>query len=131
MSDRIMPHMQVCKLGHGIRTNVRFQGVPIVQDRGTDSTDLEKCVFAVQEQEKTQVQKLFTLIQIQRFKYVVQQYDIVLLGGLSGRLDQTISTLSCVHQLRKARVRVFVVTDENVGWVLDTVLLPWIFISVN
>jgi thiamine pyrophosphokinase len=61
---------------------------------------------------------------VQLLKYVVQQYDIILLGGLSGRLDQTIGTLSCVHQLRKSRTRVFVVTDDNVGWVLDTVWFP-------
>jgi len=47
------------------------------------------------------------------------EYDIVLLGGLSGRLDQTISTLSYLHKLRKSRTRVFAVTDDNVGWVLD------------
>jgi thiamine pyrophosphokinase len=48
-------------------------------------------------------------------------YDVVLLGGLSGRLDQTIHTLSLLHKLRKSGRRLFVVTDENVGWVLDEV----------
>jgi len=46
-------------------------------------------------------------------------YDVVLLGGLSGRLDQTVHTLSFLHKLRKSRHRIFAVTDENVGWVLD------------
>jgi thiamine pyrophosphokinase len=50
-----------------------------------------------------------------------QQYEIILLGGLSGRLDHTISTLSYLHKLRKTRKRVFAVTDDNVGWVLDAV----------
>ena len=49
------------------------------------------------------------------------QYNIILLGGLSGRLDQTIHTLSYLHKLRKDRKRVFAVTDDNVGWVLDSV----------
>jgi thiamine pyrophosphokinase len=48
-------------------------------------------------------------------------YDVVLLGGLSGRLDQTIHTLSFLHKLRKSGRRLFAVTDENVGWVLDEV----------
>jgi thiamine pyrophosphokinase len=48
-------------------------------------------------------------------------YDIVLLGGLSGRLDQTVHTLSLLHKLRTRRKRVFAVTDDNVGWVLDSV----------
>lgn len=46
-------------------------------------------------------------------------YDVVLLGGLSGRLDQTVHTLSYLHKLRKSGRRFFVVADENVGWVLD------------
>lgn len=46
-------------------------------------------------------------------------YDVVLLGGLSGRLDQTVHLLSYLHKLRKSGRRLFVVTDENVGWVLD------------
>lgn len=64
-----------------------------------------KCVSALQEKEQTQ--------------HDVQQYDIIILGGLSGRLDQTISTLSYLHKLRKTRTRIFAVTDDNVGWVLD------------
>ena len=48
-------------------------------------------------------------------------HDVVLLGGLSGRLDQTVHTLSLLHKLRKSGRRVFAVTDENVGWVLDEV----------
>jgi thiamine pyrophosphokinase len=52
---------------------------------------------------------------------LVQEYDIVLLGGLAGRLDQTIHTLSYLYKLRKTRKRVFAVTDDNAGWVLDAV----------
>ncbi|KAJ7054449.1 thiamine pyrophosphokinase [Mycena amicta] len=59
-----------------------------------DSIRPDKCVAAIQVKEMEEATK----------------YDIVLLGGLSGRLDQTIHTLS---------ERVFAVTDDNVGWVLD------------
>jgi len=55
-------------------------------------------------------------------------YDVVLLGGLSGRLDQTIHTLSFLHKLRKSGRRIFAVTDENVGWVLDEVRFLFYFI---
>ena len=51
----------------------------------------------------------------------MQQYDVILLGGLSGRLDQTVHTLSYLHKLRKVRERVFAITDENIGWVLQEV----------
>ena len=47
--------------------------------------------------------------------------DFIILGGLSGRLDQTVHTLSYIHKLRKDNRRVFVVTDDNVGWVLKEV----------
>jgi thiamine pyrophosphokinase len=46
-------------------------------------------------------------------------YDVVLLGGFSGRLDQTVHLLSYLHKLRKSGRQLFVVTDESVGWVLD------------
>ena len=49
------------------------------------------------------------------------QYSIIILGGLSGRLDQTIHTMSYLHKLRTQRRQVFVVTDDNVAWVLDKV----------
>lgn len=68
-------------------------------------------------------------------------YDVVLLGGLSGRLDQTIHTLSFLHKLRKSGRRIFAVTDENVGWVLDEVGFffsfsfsfshPWVFHAIH
>jgi hypothetical protein len=64
MSELITSRMQVCKSWITlVRANDRLQGVPIVEDRGTDSTDLEKCVCALQERETTQVERLFTLIQ--------------------------------------------------------------------
>ncbi|KAJ7727282.1 thiamine pyrophosphokinase [Mycena maculata] len=79
-------------------------GVPVVEDPDQYSTDLMKCVSAIQDKEAKEQRG---------------EYDIILLGGLAGRLDQTIHTLSYLHKLRKSRKRVFAVTDDNVGWVLD------------
>ncbi|KAF9565226.1 thiamine pyrophosphokinase Thi80 [Agrocybe pediades] len=81
------------------------RGVDVIQDGDQNSTDLMKCVSALTEKERIAQS---------------EQHDIILLGGLSGRLDQTIHTLSYLHKLRKERKRVFAVTDENVGWVLDS-----------
>ena len=53
------------------------------------------------------------------------QHNIIILGGLSGRLDQTIHTLSYLHKLRKLRESVFVITDDNIAWVLDSVRYPF------
>ncbi|RDB25974.1 thiamine pyrophosphokinase 1 [Hypsizygus marmoreus] len=87
-----------------VRRYYESQGVPVIQDDDQDSTDLMKCISAVEEKEQVEE---------------APRNDVILLGGLSGRLDQTIHTLSYLHKLRKVRPRVFAVTDDNVGWVLD------------
>ncbi|KII89925.1 hypothetical protein PLICRDRAFT_40102 [Plicaturopsis crispa FD-325 SS-3] len=87
-----------------VRAFYQAQGVQIIEDDDQYSTDLMKCVSTLKEKEQADG---------------LGQYDIVLLGGLSGRLDQTVHTLSYLHKLRTSRARVFAVTDDNVGWVLD------------
>ncbi|EKM58212.1 uncharacterized protein PHACADRAFT_139928 [Phanerochaete carnosa HHB-10118-sp] len=86
-----------------VREYYASQNVEIVQDDDQYSTDLMKCVFALEEKEQAEG----------------SQYDIIILGGLTGRLDQTVHTMSYLHKLRKRRERVFCVTDDNVAWVLD------------
>ncbi|KAK7690791.1 hypothetical protein QCA50_005891 [Cerrena zonata] len=79
------------------------QGVNVTQDHDQDSTDLMKCVQALAEKESIEGDR----------------YALVILGGLSGRLDQTVHTLSYLHKLRKTRRSVFAVTDDNIAWLLD------------
>ncbi|OAX41191.1 Thiamin pyrophosphokinase [Rhizopogon vinicolor AM-OR11-026] len=86
------------------------QSVPVIHDADQDSTDLMKCVQALEEKER---------ITGREIKSCPKQFEIVILGGLSGRLDQTVHTLSYLHKLRKTRKRVYTVTDDNVAWVLD------------
>ncbi|CAE7213194.1 unnamed protein product [Rhizoctonia solani] len=90
-----------------IRPEVRSwyaeQNVPVEQVDDQDSTDLMKCIAWIDRVEETQNVKL----------------DIIILGGLSGRLDHTVHTLSVLHKLRSTRPRIFVVSDKSVGWVLD------------
>lgn len=74
-----------------------------MQDPDLYATDLMKCIKSVIEKEKAEG----------------ISYDIVILGGLSGRLDQTVHTLSLLHKLRKTREKIFVITDDNLAWVLD------------
>ncbi|KIP05021.1 hypothetical protein PHLGIDRAFT_25280 [Phlebiopsis gigantea 11061_1 CR5-6] len=87
-----------------VKSYYASQDVTIAQDHDQYSTDLMKCVQALIEKEQAEG----------------CQYDIILLGGLSGRLDQTIHTLSYLYKLRKTRKRVFTVTEENVAWILDS-----------
>ncbi|KAF9468136.1 thiamine pyrophosphokinase [Collybia nuda] len=95
-----------------IREDVRAYytslGVPVIKDEDQDSTDLMKCVFEIQKREQSEQ----------------SQQEIILLGGLSGRLDQTIHTLSYLHKLHTTRPYVFAVTDDNVAWVLGAVPGP-------
>lgn len=107
-----------------MRAYYASQGVRIVRDEDQYSTDLMKCIGALVEDEKTERH-----VEVPKCNYhrshstthPIQQNTIVLLGGLSGRLDQTVHTLSLVHKLRKSRKRTFVITDDNVAWLLDTV----------
>ncbi|KAI0787935.1 thiamine pyrophosphokinase, partial [Fomes fomentarius] len=89
-----------------VRTYYSSRGVRIVHDYDQDSTDLMKCIAALVDDEKAERH--------------VEQHTIVIIGGLSGRLDQTVHTLSLLHKLRRSRKHIFVVTDENVAWLLDT-----------
>ncbi|KAH9936066.1 thiamine pyrophosphokinase [Amylocystis lapponica] len=85
-----------------VREYYASKGVPVVHVPDEYSTDLMKCIAALSEKEKIEG----------------IEYDIVILGGLSGRLDQTVHTLSLLHKLRDVRKRIFVITDDNVAWVL-------------
>ncbi len=49
------------------------------------------------------------------------QLPLIIIGGLSGRIDQTIHTMSLFFKLRKRRSNLFVLSGESLAWVLDTV----------
>lgn len=85
-----------------------------------------KCVYALGSKEQNENRKASS-----ESNPLEGQYEIIILGGLAGRLDQTIHTLSYLHKLRKTRKRVYAVTDDNVGWVLDSVCIPCHFPILN
>ncbi|WVO15068.1 thiamine pyrophosphokinase [Cryptococcus depauperatus] len=68
------------------------RAVPIKRDDDQDSTDLMKCI-----------------------EEVPPDYAIVLLGGLGGRVDQTVHTMSV---LLKATRKIYVLDQESFAWVL-------------
>ncbi|PCH42259.1 thiamine pyrophosphokinase [Wolfiporia cocos MD-104 SS10] len=90
-----------------LRSDVReyyaSQNVPVVQDNDQYSTDLMKCIHALEEHETATGSNTL---------------ELIILGGLSGRLDQTVHTLSLLHKLRKGKRRIYVASDDNVAWVL-------------
>ena len=52
---------------------------------------------------------------------MVIQYDLLLIGGLSGRVDQTVHVMSLLHKLRKTRPHSFILSSESLAWVVDKV----------
>lgn len=110
------------------------QGVSVIQDHDQDSTDLMKCVQSLTEKENIEGRGVRILSNqfMPLSKFIIkQQYDIVILGGLSGRLDQTVHTLSYLHKLRKIRKTVFAATDDNIAWLLDGVRANNLSSNVN
>ncbi|KAF8606466.1 thiamine pyrophosphokinase [Ceratobasidium sp. AG-I] len=103
---RYLPHRirgDLDSLRLDVRSWYEAQNVVVEHDKSQNSTDLMKCLDWVVEIEKENQLKL----------------DVVILGGLSGRLDHTVHTMSLLHKLRTTRPRIFVVSSESVGWVLD------------
>ncbi|KAF8501701.1 thiamine pyrophosphokinase [Russula emetica] len=103
-----------------VRRYYETRGVRVVRDDDQNSTDLMKCIRSLQEKEEADgvdVEFIFPSFPCLLYSFFFQTpYDLVLLGGFSGRLDQTVHLLSYVHKLRKSGRRLFVVADENVGW---------------
>ncbi|KAG8940041.1 hypothetical protein FRC04_005674 [Tulasnella sp. 424] len=93
-----------------IRPEVRkwYEGrkVDVIGDPDLYATDLMKCVSSIKALEEA--------------SKASDQLGIIILGGLSGRFDHTVHILSYLHKLRAQRERVFVVTDDNICWVLDS-----------
>lgn len=90
-------------LRSGVREYYTSKNITVVEDHDQYSTDLMKCISALAEKEKAEG---------------MEDSNLVILGGLSGRLDQTVHTLSFLHKLRKGKRRVFAITDDSVAWVL-------------
>jgi thiamine pyrophosphokinase len=54
------------------------------------------------------------------FAPLTSQFPLLLIGGLSGRIDQTIHTISLLHKLRHTRPVSYVLSGESLAWVLDS-----------
>ncbi|ORX41277.1 Thiamin pyrophosphokinase [Kockovaella imperatae] len=79
------------------------KGVTIKHDSDQYSTDLMKCMEEVENIERASGRR----------------YSLVFIGGLSGRVDQTVHTMHILHKLRKTRPLTFVLSCESLAWTLD------------
>lgn len=79
-----------------------------------------KCMKELETVEKTTGRSVRSILPV-LFVELTLQYDLILAGGLSGRLDQTVHTMSLLHRIRKERDGIMVVSEDSVAWVLDTV----------
>lgn len=72
------------------------------------------------------------LAQLHATQLIVVQYDLLLIGGLSGRVDQTVHVMSLLHKLRKTRPHSFILSSESLAWVVDkvrTLIAIWLDIE--
>lgn len=105
--ERMLPTMIKGDLD-SIRPDVKAfyasRGVAIKRDPSEYATDLQKNLDEVESIEKTSG----------------KHFSVVFLGGLSGRLDQTLHVLSVMFKLREKRRDTYVISEESLAWVLDT-----------
>lgn len=86
-----------------VRQYYASKGVPVERDGDQYATDLGKCIKALEAQE-AESGKI---------------YQLVVYGGLSGRLDQTAHTLHALYKLRREREWAWIVSEESLTCVLD------------
>lgn len=91
----------------------RLQGVEVRHDPDEFSTDLGKNVTELTKYEKS-------------LSPQQEQFQLVIIGGLSGRLDQTIHTLHALTQLveKEGRQKVWAVGKESAACLLTKVSFP-------
>jgi thiamine pyrophosphokinase len=86
-----------------VRAFYASKGVAIKRDRSEYSTDLHKCIDEVESIESASGKR----------------FSLLLFGGLSGRLDQTIGVMSTLLKLRTKRRDTYIISEESLAWVLD------------
>ncbi|KAG8933290.1 hypothetical protein FRC02_012189 [Tulasnella sp. 418] len=94
------------------RNYYNSRNVKIIQDDDQDSTDLMKCIQEIEVIEQN--------LQLNGTLSSDIRLGVIILGGITGRLDQTIHTLSLLHKLRTQNRKFMVVSEDNVAWVLDS-----------
>jgi thiamine pyrophosphokinase len=105
--ERMLPTMIKGDLD-SIRPDVKAfyaaRGVAIKRDQSEYATDLQKNMEEIEAVEKASG----------------KNFSLVFLGGLSGRLDQTLHVMSTLFKLRETRRNTYVISEESLAWVLDT-----------
>lgn len=94
-----------------------------MHDGSEYSTDLQKCIEEVESAEATSDSRVGCSSLAEILQLTVVQYDLLLIGGLSGRVDQTVHVMSLIHKLRKTRPHSFILSSESLAWVVDEVCL--------
>ncbi|KAL1413673.1 thiamine pyrophosphokinase [Vanrija albida] len=87
-----------------VRAYYTSKGVAIKRDPSEDATDLMKCMAEVEAIEQASG----------------KQFALLFYGGFSGRLDQTVHTMSILLKLREKRRETYVISEDSLAWVTDT-----------
>ena len=101
------------------------QGVLVLTDKDQYETDLGKCIKSLQEleaQQQRQVTANFPSWSRRCSSALPSlKYELVIYGGLTGRLDQTAHTIHVLFKLSRKRQRTWVVSEDSVTCLLQEV----------
>jgi thiamine pyrophosphokinase len=83
------------------------QDVAIEEDGDQYATDLQKCIKALEAHEREDPSD--------------GEHTLVIVGGLTGRFDQTAHTVHVLHQQQCKRKRTWVASDQSLACLLPPV----------
>ncbi|KAI9737822.1 MAG: hypothetical protein M1834_009191 [Cirrosporium novae-zelandiae] len=123
-----LDHAKACDLILGdldslkssVRTYFQNFGVQVIQDHDQDSTDFTKCLWYIRDHKDA-------ILRTSNRKHapadtVSDRLDVVVLGGMGGRLDQAISTIHHLYFAARDPTLIpgnlFLVTAQNISFVL-------------
>lgn len=104
-----------------VREYYESKGCQIVEDSSQDSTDVTKCLKQIESQNEA-ILSTITQKQVNVSKGFYQSHvDVVLLGGLGGRIDQAFSILHHLYKPSEENTlnyRLFLVSPQSIAFVL-------------
>lgn len=103
------------------RERTFVQGSVIIQDGDQYATDLQKSFKAIAKF-RPEIKVCPLKAGLQEISLTDRQQTILLLGGLTGRLDQTIHTLHFLTKMRQSDFTIWAFSEQSMACVIDKVM---------